>query len=175
MLTGKKTRLRDRKLADARDNYVWQTDPELAQLDASPVLTASFIEYLTSYRWELDFPASTKHQFAIETRGGKYIGYCSYYGINEVKGETELGIMVGNRAYWNKGYGSDAVTTLLNYIFYKTNLKRVYLKTLVSNHQAQRCFQKCRFTHYGKLNRDGYDFILMEIYRKQWEQQQIEA
>ena len=176
MLSGKKTRLRDRQLADARDSYTWQTDPELAHLDASPVLSVSFVEYLTSYRYELDFPASTKRQYAIETRDGKqHIGYCSYYGINEVKGEAELGLMIGNRGYWNKGYGTDAVTTLLNHIFGKTILKRVYLKTLDSNHRAQRCFQKCGFTPCGQLNRDGYDFMLMEISRKQWQQQQIEA
>ena len=36
MVAGKKVVLRDKRLADAKDDYAWQTDPELAQLDAAP-------------------------------------------------------------------------------------------------------------------------------------------
>ena len=174
MLTGKNIRLRNRKLSDARESYAWQTDPELAHLDASPVLVVPFVQYLTSYQHEIDYPTTTRQQFAIETRDGKYIGYCSYYGIHESTGAAELGIMIGNRDYWNKGYGTDAVATLLNYIFQETKLNRVHLKTLATNYRAQQSFRKCGFTPYDRVNRDGYDFILMEIHRKEWERKQPE-
>ena len=168
MITGNKVILRDKRLADARDDYTWQTDPELARLDAVPRLATSFSQYLLDYTIELRYSSPFKHQFAIDTLDGKHIGNCVYYGINETKGEAELGIMIGNRDYWDKGYGSDAVASLLNHIFRGTNLKRVYLKTLDSNQRAQKCFQKCGFTPYGYLNRDGYSFVLMEIHRNQW-------
>jgi RimJ/RimL family protein N-acetyltransferase len=174
MLTGKKIRLRNRKLSDARESYTWQSDPELAHLDASPVLTVPFVQYLTSYQHEIDYPTTTRQQFAIETLDRKYIGYCSYYGIHESTGAAELGIMIGNRDYWNKGYGTDAVATLLDYIFQGTKLNRVHLKTLATNYRAQRSFRKCGFTPYDRVNRDGYDFILMEIHRKEWERKQPE-
>jgi RimJ/RimL family protein N-acetyltransferase len=174
MLTGKKIRLRNRKLSDARESYTWQSDPELAHLDASQVLTVPFVQYLTSYQHEIDYPTTTRQQFAIETLDRKYIGYCSYYGIHESTGAAELGIMIGNRDYWNKGYGTDAVATLLDYIFQGTKLNRVHLKTLATNYRAQRSFRKCGFTPYDRVNRDGYDFILMEIHRKEWERKQPE-
>jgi len=172
MITGKKVRLRKRKLVDATNNYTWQTDPELVRLDASPVLTTTFSQYLSVYLNEMRYPSANRHAFAIETLDSKHVGNCSYYDTNEMKGEAELGIMIGNRDCWDKGYGTDAVTTLLNYIFRKTNLKRVYLKTLDSNRRAQRCFEKCGFTPYGHLNRDGYNFVLMEIHHKQGEKRQ---
>ncbi|GAI42350.1 unnamed protein product, partial [marine sediment metagenome] len=78
-----------------------------------------------------------------------------------------LGIMIGNRDYWDKGYGADTVTTLLSYIFHQTDLKRIYLKTTDSNNRAQKCFKKCGFTPYGHMERDGFSFTLMEINRKQ--------
>ena len=175
MITSSKIRLRDKGLADALDDYIWRTDPELAQLDATPLLTTTFSQYLSDYADELHHSSSIRRRFAVETLEGKHIGNCSYYNIDETKGEAELGIMIGNRDYWDRGYGADTVTTLVNYIFHQTKLKRIYLKTLDSNIRAQECFKKCGFTPYGHLNRDGYNFVLMEINRKQWQEQQIEV
>ena len=175
MITGSKIKLRNRKLADARDEYMWRTDPELARLDATSLLTTSFPQYQSAYAGELCYPTSTKREFAIETLDDKHIGNCIYYDINESKGEAELGIIIGNRDYRDKGYGTDAVTTLVNHIFRQTNLKRIYLKTLDWNTRAQKCFKKCGFTEYGHLARDGFSFLLMEIYHKQWQEWQIET
>ena len=175
MITSKKVRLRKRGSADALDSYVWWTDPELVQLDATPVLTTTFARYLSGYLSEIRYPSPNKYAFAIETLDGKHIGICSYHNINETKGEVEVGIMIGNRDCWDKGYGADAVTTLLNHIYRATNLNRIYLKTIDSNHRAQRCFKKCGFTPCGHLTKYGYTFVLMEIYRKQWEERQIET
>ncbi|MEJ2047172.1 MAG: hypothetical protein P8X92_03700 [Dehalococcoidia bacterium] len=46
MVTGKKIRLRQKNLADAADNYAWQTDPELTHLDAAPFLSITLPRYL---------------------------------------------------------------------------------------------------------------------------------
>ena len=170
MIIGNKIVLRDKKLADAQDDYTWQTNPELARLDATPMLTATFPQYLLDYANQLRYSPLTSHQFAIETLAGKHIGNCVYYGVNETKGEAELGIMIGNRDCWDKGYGADAVTTLVNYIFHQTKLKRIYLKTLGSNQRAKKCFQKCGFTPHGHLVRNGFSFVLMEVHRKQWKE-----
>ena len=172
MIIGSKIRLRDKGLSDARNDYLWQTDLELVRLDAVPLLTTSFPQYLFDYTGELRYPTSVRHPFAIETLDGKHIGNCVYYNINETKDEAELGIMIGNRDYWDKGYGADTVATLVNHIFLQTNLKRLHLKTLDWNKRAQKCFRKCGFMPYGHLIRDGYSFVLMEFHRKQWEEKQ---
>jgi RimJ/RimL family protein N-acetyltransferase len=170
VIIGGKIKLRDKHLADALDDYNWQTDPQLAQLDAAPLLITTFPEYLSDYASELRYPYLTRRRFAAETLDGKHIGNCGYYGIDKAKGEAELGIMIGNRDYWDKGYGADVVSTLVSYIFRHTNLKRIHLKTLDSNIRAQKCFKKCGFTPYGHLVRDGFSFMLMEINRKQWKE-----
>ncbi len=175
MIIGSKTILRDKRLADAPDDYAWRTDPELARLDATPPLTITFPQYLSDYTSQLGYSASTRHPFAIDTLDGKHIGNCVYYGVNEIRGEAELGIMIGNRDCWDKGYGADAATTLVSYIFHQTSLKRIYLKTLDWNGRAQKCFQKCGFTPYGRLVKDGFSFVLMEIHRKQWKEQQTKT
>ena len=171
MINGSKIILRDKSLADALDDYTWQTDPELAHLDAAPLPTITFREYLSDYTSQLRYLLSTRRQFAIDTLDGKHIGNCVYYGVNKTKGEAELGIMIGNSKYWNNGYGTDVVTTLLNYVFRETKLNRIYLKTLQSNTRAQQCFKKAGFIPCGRMVRDGFEFLLMEIHRRQWEEQ----
>jgi RimJ/RimL family protein N-acetyltransferase len=172
MISGDKVKIRAKRLADADDDYAWLTDAELAELDAAPLSTTTFPQYLASYTSDLRYPPTIRHQFAIETREGKHIGNCTYYGIDSDKGEAELGIMIGDRDYWDKGYGSEAVSALLQHVFEKTRLNRLYLKTLVKNKRAQKCFSKCGFTPYGQLKKDGYSFILMELKREDWEKRQ---
>ena len=173
MLIGTKIRLRNKRLDDVRNDYTWQSDSGLARLDAAPRLFTTFSQYLSIYATELHHSAPAKRIFAIETLDGKHIGNCSFYNINKTEDEAELGILIGNRDYWDKGYGTDAVTTLVNYIFRQTSLKRIQLKTLDSNRRAEKCFQKCGFTPYGHLNKEGHSFVLMELHRKQREEQQL--
>jgi RimJ/RimL family protein N-acetyltransferase len=166
-----KTRLREKKIGDAGHDYSWQTDPELAALDAVTPASLTYNEYLARYTVELSQPSSRRARFAIETQKGLHIGNCTYYAIDHKRGEAEIGIMIGNRDYWDKGYGADAVTHLLDHIFGQTGLERLYLKTLVDNTRAQKCFAKCGFTPCGNLKRDNYNFMLMELHRQNWQQQ----
>jgi len=172
MIAGSKIKLREKRLADAPNDYAWQTDAELAELDAAPLPAISFQQYLSEYTRELRYPSLTRQRFAVETLDGKHIGNCSYYDIDETKGEAELGIMIGDCNYWDNGYGASTVATLVNYIFHNTKLNRIYLKTLATNIRAQKCFKKCGFIPYGHLKRDGYNFVLMELRRKQWLKQE---
>jgi RimJ/RimL family protein N-acetyltransferase len=175
MIFGNKVTLREKRLADARNDYSWETDPELAELDAAIPVNAAFSQYLADYASELRYPPPTSRRFAIETLDGKHIGNCAYYNINETNGEAELGIMIGNRDYWNQGYGTDAVATLLNHIFSRTTFNRVYLKTLETNIRAHQCFQKSGFAPCGHLLKDGHHFLRMEIVRHQWQKRQAGA
>ncbi|MFC1943255.1 GNAT family N-acetyltransferase [Chloroflexota bacterium] len=170
MIAGSKIIIREKSTVDAWNDYAWETDPELSQLDAALPITITFSRYLSDYADELSYSTPSSRRFAVDTLDSKHIGNCSYYNISETKGEAELGIMIGNRNYWNKGYGTDTVTTMVNYIFRQTNLNRIYLKTLESNSRAQKCFQKCGFTPYSHLDKNGFSFVLMEIHRNQWQE-----
>ncbi|MDD4923814.1 MAG: GNAT family protein [Dehalococcoidales bacterium] len=158
-----------KQLDDAVNDYTWKTDPELARLDACLPLDMSFNEYLFLYINELQMSPVVKLEFAIETLNGEHIGNCAYYNINRFKGEAEVGILLGNRQYWNKGYGTEAMILLADYIFNRHNFKRVYLKTLDCNIRAQNCFLKCGFTPCANKKLDGYNFIVMELSRERWQ------
>ena len=166
MIKGKKVLLRDKRLEDAWQDYTWKIDPELARLDATLPLDVPFSTYLLTYAEELDRSIDGKgHVFAVETLEGKHIGNCCYYNIEWDRRQAEVGILIGDAAYWDAGYGTDAVKTLADYVFRKEGMKRIYLHTLVWNTRAQKCFQKCGFVESRRIVRAGYDFILMEMKR----------
>ncbi len=164
ILAGDKVKLCPKRIQDALNDYTWRTDAELCKLDAAPPTLSSLEEYSRAYAEELHRP-SPVCRFAIETIDGRHIGNCSYFNVDETSKEAEFGIMIGDRAYWNQGYGTDAILTLLNRVFSQTKLERIYLKTLSWNVRAQRCFEKCGFATCGELVRGEYKFIIMEIRR----------
>ena len=90
------------------------------------------------------------------------------YDINTSYGEAEVGIMIGNRDYWDKGYGYDTMVALVDHILRNTSLRRLYLHTLEWNSRARRCFEKCGFTFRRTVQRDGRTFALMELFRDRW-------
>jgi RimJ/RimL family protein N-acetyltransferase len=174
-ITGNRVRLRKKSLEDARDDYDWHRDQALAHLDGISPTKLTFEQYSDNYAREMRyFKTTSRHVFAIETLDGLHIGNCAYYDIDEDNRETELGILIGNREYWNKGYGADAVCLLVSYIFKKTRLRRIHLKTLEENKRAQECFKKCGFVPYVTLDMDGSSFVLMELTHRAWQKRQAE-
>src|SRR5436305_9969446 len=76
--------------------------------------------------------------FAIEV-DGKLIGQCALFNFEQCQGvnrNCELGIGIGEKSLWGKGYGSEASRLLLEWAFVHRNMHRVYLTTLATNERA---------------------------------------
>ena len=167
-LEGKLVVLRSKTINDVNVDYQWRTDPELAALDASTPLNMSLKEYARFHRDEIEFPSPWSVRFGIDVESSKFIGNCMYYDIDWDRKQAELGIMIGDKDYWNFGYGTDAVITLLEYVFTNTRLDCIYLHTLTSNKRAQKAFKKAGFYCTNQIKRDDYRFQRMEINRSFW-------
>ena len=168
-LEGELVVLRPKRMDDVPADYMWRIDPELADLDATRPINLTIREYGRYQKDELQFPSPWSVRLAIDTlHDDRHIGNCMYYDINFDKGHAELGIMIGERSYWGKGYGEDAVRTLLRHMFTDTPMKMVYLHTLTRNLRAQRCFTKSGFSMIDEVRRDGYHFVRMEVQRQDW-------
>ena len=164
--------LREKRLEDAQDDYAWRTDKELSDLGATTPLRITFDEFLRFYREEVTHNSPSSYRMAIDTVDGKHIGNIMCYDIDHGRGQTELGIMIGDRDFWSQGYGTETVRALVEHIFRSTTFKRIYLHTLEWNHRAKRSFTKAGFQSVKPVTRWGHDFILMEILRDQWLEQQ---
>ncbi len=164
---GERVALREKRLGDASEDYRWRSEPELTRFDAARPLTLTYQEYLALYREEILYPSPYRRSLAIEDETGHHIGNIMYYNIDSLRQEVELGITIGERSYWGRGYGSEAVALLLEYLLGKSGFGRVYLKTLAWNQRARRCFESAGFHECGRASRAGNDFILMEC-RQEW-------
>jgi len=168
-IKGKLVALRNKLAEDAELDYSWRVDPELAALDATTPLRMTYASFLRIAEDEIRYPVPWSKRFAIETLEGTMIGNCMYYDIDYARGQAEMGILIGDREYWNLGYGSDAVETLVTHIFTDTTLNRIYLHTLSWNIRAQKSFKKCGFVELGPVTKAGYDFIMMELVKESWQ------
>jgi RimJ/RimL family protein N-acetyltransferase len=162
-ISGSITSLHPKSLSDATRDYLWRKDAELASLNAQPPLKISFLRYLA----EMDSSPSGEYPpgeyLSIKTIAeGKHIGNCAIYNIDWDIAEADTGIVIGDRRYWNRGYGTDAFRTLIDYTFNRLGMRRLHLKTLESNLRAQKCFARCGFKPCGSLLENGNTFILMQ-------------
>ena len=164
--------LRHKLAEDAELDYSWRVDPELAALDATTPLRMTYTSFLRIAEDEIRYPVPWSKRFAIETLEGTMIGNCMYYDIDYARGQAEMGILIGDREYWNLGYGSDAVETLVTHIFTDTTLNRIYLHTLSWSIRAQKSFKKCGFIELGPVTKSGYEFIMMELVKESWQADQ---
>ena len=141
-VAGKKVRVRDRKTSDSVMEIVWGQDEEVVVLDppAGKILNIQL--------------------FSIETLDGKHIGLCSLY--NQTLTDVQFGIRIGDKDYWNGGYGTDAVRVLVNYCFATMDVERIWLKVLPWNFRAIKCYKRCKFVRTGWLALDGHNFVVME-------------
>lgn len=166
-LTGKNIRLRPRRLEDASNEFRWRTDAELCRLDATIPLEVDYPHFLERYILELEYPGLI-YTTAIETLEDRHIGNCSLFNFDFIDGNAEVGIMIGEKDRWNQGYGRDALTTLLSFIFQISSINSVLLRTLDWNKRAQACFTGCGFTTCGTLAKENYNFIVMQLIRSQF-------
>jgi RimJ/RimL family protein N-acetyltransferase len=156
MLTGKLVRLRAYEDTDLERVVAWINDREVTQwLSARyPLSTAQEREWLDRV---MKRPASEGLSLAIETLADfRHIGTISIHPISVESGNAELGIMIGDKGCWSRGYGTDAILTLLEFAFLEMNLHRVQLDALDSNERAIACYKKCGFVEEGRKRESWY-------------------
>ncbi len=104
----------------------------------------------------------------------KLIGNVSLWVNSWTHSEAWVGITIGEREYWSKGYGTDAMRLAVRYGFVEINLRRISLGLNSYNQRALKSYEKAGFKMEGTLRgeglRDGqrYDGYYMGILREEW-------
>ena len=133
-----------------------------------------------SLEQEQDWASRVVHQFdnktfAIIVRGEtRLIGSVSLMEINHRHSNATLGIAIGDKSCWGKGYGSEAVRLMCDYGFTFLNLYHIRLWHLGFNERGHQAYLKAGFHEAGRLhgalafNGKRYDDVLMEITRDEF-------
>lgn len=174
MLQGKRVRLRGISRDDLTRFWEFNNDllVELAGGGDPP-----FPQSLARLQAEFDQDAAKggrdRTVFAIEA-DGKCIGGCGLFPPEATARTAEMGIAIGDKEYWGKGYGRESVLLLLRYAFRHLNYRKVWLRVHARNERAARAYRACGFVEEGRQRAhvwsDGAydDLILMGALREEW-------
>ncbi len=174
ILEGKKVRLRPVRAEDVDDIMIWINDPEVTRtlLTGRYPMTREIEQDWIEARSKI---SSTEVHYVIETVAGNYLGGCSLFKIHPVEHHAELGIVIGRKSEWGKGYAREATALLIDYGFAHLNLHMIYLTVLPVNPRAQAIYEKLGFVSEGTLRhriyRDGdyHDLNSMSLLRSEWD------
>jgi len=173
IIYGERVRLRAVERGDVGKFYEWINDPEVTH-GLAVYLPMSMTD---EEHWFDRARDPHEKPLAIEMRDGdgwRLVGNCGVFGIDWVDSNGELGIMIGDKSAWNKGYGAEVMTLLLRHCFETLNLNRVSLRVYADNPRAKRSYEKAGFVEEGRLRNAVFkhgrydDVFVMSVLRAEW-------
>ena len=155
ILKGKRVIIRGVEPGDLTDRYRWLNDREVTRFFTTLGSCHLSMEQLRRWLEECDRSNNEVH-FSLDTAAGKHIGGAQLKGIDWRNRNAELGIFIGEKEEWGKGYCSEAVALLLAYAFDTLNLHRIWLRVDPENTGALRCYEKTGFSREGVFRQEVY-------------------
>ncbi|MBS1213669.1 MAG: acetyltransferase, family, partial [Proteobacteria bacterium] len=152
LLRGKNVRLTAQDMEQAAAQYFqWSQDAEYMRLvDGDPPVPLSL--KATKDVNERDWPEDDPNNIMFLIRANeddRIIGFANLDYISWAHGDSYMGIGLGDRTCWGRGYGSEAMNILLRYAFTELNLHRLTLTVFEFNERAVRMYQRCGFKIEG--------------------------
>lgn len=154
----------------------WNADSEFQRLfNAAPAMRYN----LKFSREFFEKEIGSIHFFTIrKLDDDRKIGMIDLGGFNWQVGSAWVSIGIGERQFWGKGYGTDAMRIILRYGFTQLHLHRIQLNVFSINERGIRSYEKAGFKYEGRLHGNlykaggRYDDVFMGILRREWEELQ---
>lgn len=162
--------------ARAKMEVRWQRDSEFVRLaDSDPVVMLSEKKLKEWFEKQVEKGFDAKrYSFSVRAlQENKFIGFLGLW-VDPVHNDAWVGIGIGEREFWGRGYGTDAMRLCLQYAFAELNVHRVSLGLHEYNSRALRSYEKAGFRLEGRtrkdLMRDGKrrDSLWMGVLREEW-------
>ncbi len=126
--------------------YAWSRDEELLRQSGGMKTELSQEEFREHVRGERLYGPTNRRMFLLFARDTlQLIGRIGIFAIDWNRRDAEMGVVIGERDYQNRGYGRDATRTLLHHLFTTSSLNAIYLYTFAENVRAQRSFAAVGF------------------------------
>lgn len=172
MLKGKKVILKPMMLKEAPAFLRWFADKEVIKYIGNQN-TGLTLEKEKDYIKRI--PAKKEQvAWSIHTTDGVHIGSTDLHSLNLKNKKTEWGILIGDKDYWNQGYGQDTLKTVMRYCFNKLKLHRFGLSVYEGNIGGIRCYTKCGLKKEGVKRESIFRFgsyldeIIMGILKSEY-------
>jgi RimJ/RimL family protein N-acetyltransferase len=164
----------------AKSDAYWQRDSEFVRLaDNRPILLTSEKTKKEQIEKRMEQgPQPERHFFGVRTLSeDKLIGFLNLW-VDLPHSVGWVGLGIGERDFWSKGYGTDLMKLCLQYGFLELGLQRVSLGLHAYNPRALRSYEKAGFRMEGRTRQDVMregkrtDTLWMGILRDEWLQMQ---
>ena len=165
--------------------YLSPINPEDADVFTEWLNDIEVTKYLTIIRrpWSqlkekevLEEMARSEHAYAIiDLEINKIIGIVSLHNFDHINKTCEFGLFIGDKDYWNLGYGEEASRLLLDFAFNILNINNVMLLVIDYNIRAKKCYQKIGFKEIGRrrqayqIANNLFDIVYMDLLSEEFE------
>jgi RimJ/RimL family protein N-acetyltransferase len=175
MIIGERVRLRAAERKDIPCWVKWLNDPEVLQ----GLMLFAPMSHADEEGWfdnMLRRPAE-QHVMVIEIKLDESWIPVGNFGFNTIDWRcraADVGIFIGEKQYWNQGYGTEVMRLMLSYGFKTLNLNRIALEVYETNPRAIRSYEKAGFVREGCKRQAMYkngeyvDVIMMSVLRSEW-------
>jgi RimJ/RimL family protein N-acetyltransferase len=180
MLIGKRVRLRGLELTDLPNMQRWINDPDVIR-GLTIYTPYSSVDEQNWFDTMMKGPKE-EHAYVIEIFEDNNwipVGSTVFHNIDWKNRSTEIGISIGEKKYWNRGFGRDTMRLMLRHAFNDLNLNRVYLNVFETNENAKKTYLATGFIEEGRLRQDIYkngryiDVFMMSVLRSEWQDVEV--
>ena len=171
MIAGEHVILRALEREDAERCYRWMNDPNIVRTLKG--------RYPMPFQSELEWVEHAIHSdpaerhFAIERKDDRsHIGNASIHEIDWVSRRAWFGLFIGEPTAWNRGFGGDAINTLVRFAFEEMNLAKLSIRVFEYNDRAKHVLEAGGFLRVGCLKREFFregafhDIVLYSVFRE---------
>jgi RimJ/RimL family protein N-acetyltransferase len=152
----------------------WRNDLEVMRTTNPFIDMSSFADTKDFVEHVILGASTSKTYMILDKNSQKPIGVTSLIQIDHKNRNAECIIDIGDKEFWGKGYGKEALKLLLDYAFLEMNLHRVSLRVFSFNEKAIHLYKKLGFEQEGTsrqaIFREGkwHDIIHMGILQHQY-------
>ena len=143
---------------ELRKLYRWALDEELQTLSGGRMLEMPYPRFRELFLVQLPRHNTAGEQlFAVLDEDEMMIGRGGLFRIDPVAQRAELGLVIGERRCWGRGYGREATRWLCRFARETLSLRRVLLYTYPDNLRAQRAFAAAGFRPMRQMRRFSFE------------------
>lgn len=169
-LRGQRVVLRPIEKEDLEKLVIWINDPEVTQfLSMNMPMTM-----LQEEQWYDNLSKRDRDIILGIEVDGKLIGTMGFHHIDWVHRTATTGALIGDKAYWGKGYGTDAKMILLNFGFNTLGLRKINSSVYEFNKRSLQYSLHCGYKIEGRKKAQHFvkgryrDEILLGLFKRDW-------
>lgn len=160
IIDGKRIYLRTLTVKDATERYCsWINDQEVNRFLDSKRIT---IDELKKYIQKRVSDSNCIFCGIFLKENNFHIGNVKLEPINFIEKKATLGIIIGAKNYWNKGFATESLEIILNYSFNTLGLDEIDLGVYKKNKSAIKAYIKTGF----EISEENVKTLKMKIKRK---------